>query len=127
MVQTPESAVEVVFESKRFTRLAWPGDGSICGQTMVQVTGPVVQNGLGRDSQTGRVRVAPPRATAVGPIKNKKRAEAALGGPSGITVPEACAEFGKWGVPDLRDSAFVDTELPGNVTVLRRDGPTFKR
>ena len=25
-------------ESKRFTRLAWPSDGSICGQTMVQVT-----------------------------------------------------------------------------------------
>ena len=43
---------------------------------------------------------------------------AALGGPSGITVPEACAEFGKCGVPDLRDTAFVDAELPCNVTVL---------
>jgi hypothetical protein len=43
---------------------------------------------------------------------------AALGGPSGITVAEARAEFGKSGVPDLRDTAFVDAELPCNVTVL---------
>jgi hypothetical protein len=43
---------------------------------------------------------------------------AALGGPSGITVAEARSEFGKCGVPDLRDTAFVDTELPCNVTVL---------
>jgi hypothetical protein len=43
---------------------------------------------------------------------------AALGGPSGIAVLEARAEFGKCGVPDLRDTAFVDTELPCHVTVL---------
>ena len=43
---------------------------------------------------------------------------AALGGPSGITVLEVRAEFGKGGVPDLRDTAFVDTELSCNVTVL---------
>jgi hypothetical protein len=43
---------------------------------------------------------------------------AALGGPSGITVLEARAKFGKGGVPDLRHTAFVDTELSCNVTVL---------
>jgi hypothetical protein len=48
----------------------------------------------------------------------KKKGRDAPGGPSGTTVPEAYAEFGKCGVPDLRNTAFVDTELPGNVTVL---------
>jgi hypothetical protein len=43
---------------------------------------------------------------------------AALGGPSGITVAEARTEFGKCGVPDLRDAALVYAELPCNVTVL---------
>jgi hypothetical protein len=43
---------------------------------------------------------------------------AALGGPPGITVLEARAEFGECGVPDLRDTALVDAELPCNVTVL---------
>jgi hypothetical protein len=43
---------------------------------------------------------------------------AALGGPPGITVLEASAQFGKCGVPDLRDTALVDAELPCNVTVL---------
>ncbi len=43
---------------------------------------------------------------------------AALSGPSGITVLQARAEFGKCGVPDLRDTALVDTQLQCNVTVL---------
>ena len=43
---------------------------------------------------------------------------AALGGPPGISVLGARAEFRKCGVPDLRDTAFVDAELPCNVTVL---------
>jgi hypothetical protein len=43
---------------------------------------------------------------------------ARLGGPCRITVLEARAEFRKGGVPDLRDTAFVDTELACNVAVL---------
>jgi hypothetical protein len=45
-------------------------------------------------------------------------ARAALGGPCRITVAEALAEFGKCGVPDLRDTVLVDAELPCNLTVL---------
>jgi hypothetical protein len=34
------------FESKRFMHLAWPSNGSICGQTMVQVTEPTDDAGF---------------------------------------------------------------------------------
>jgi hypothetical protein len=52
-----------------------------------------------------------------GPIRVKKNG-AALGGPSGITVLEAHAEFGECRLLNLGDAALVDTEFRCNVTVL---------